>query len=127
MKVIFLLVVFLFFCLSAFSGFSGTSIQKPKAIVNTKTDSISIKKLDSISNHSITINGPSNVVLITNETSSQKNLDDQHKNTSNTIDINGEGNSVTIHQNKNAGQVTIQQNGKGNQVTVSQTNSENKQ
>jgi hypothetical protein len=124
MKVNFTLVVFLFFCLGALPGLSGKEIQKPKNTVNTKTDSIGVTKLDSISNSSICINGKLNAVSITKEPSIQKNLVDKQKNPSNTIDINGEGNSVTIHQHKNAGRVTIQQNGKGNQVNVSQTNSE---
>lgn len=127
MKVVFALVVFLYFCLSACPCFSGNEIQKPKVHLNPKTDSIAVKQVDSISNNSIHINGPSNVVSIINSPSPQKNLNDKQKNTSNTVDINGEGNSVTIYQNKNAGHVNVQQNGKGNQVNVSQTNSEKKQ
>lgn len=123
MKVFFTLVVILLFSLSAIPGFAGNKIQKSKTIVDTKTDSIGVTKLDSISNYSITINGKSIAVSITNNPSTQKKLDDNQKNPFNSIDIKGEGNSVTIQQNKNAGQVTIEQNGKGDQVTVSQTNS----
>ena len=124
MKDNFPLVVFLYFCLSGYPCLSGNEIQKHRATLNTKTDSISVMHLDTISNHSIHINGKLNAVSITNNPSSQKNLDDHQKNLPNTIDINGESNSVTIHQNKNAGTVIIQQNGTGNQINVSQTNSE---
>lgn len=124
MKVIFRLIVLLFFCLSTLPGFSGSVAQKHKATVTPKADSIRVQKVDSLSNYSININGQSNAVSITKDNSTNKNMDTvgKQKNTSNTIDINGEGNSVTINQNKNAGHVNIQQNGNGNKVNISQSN-----
>ena len=129
MKVIFTMSGLLFFCLSLLPGLSGNEIQNRKDTLKSKVAAScvnNIKHGDSIPKNSININGKLNSVSITNDHSTQKNLDTdgKQKNISNSIEINGEGNSVNIHQNKNGGNVNIQQNGAGNKVNVSQSNSE---
>lgn len=122
MKVVFSLIVLIFFCLSAFPGLSENGIQKRKATINPKADSIAVKQIDSISNYSININGKSNSVSINNDNSTDKTLVTESKKTSaNAIEINGEGNSVTINQNGKGSHVNVQQNGNGNKVNVSQS------
>lgn len=124
MRVIFTMSVLLFFCFSPFSGLSGNGIQNPKDNVKPKVTASCVMQKDSISKNSININGKQNSVSITNDYSTKKNLDadGKQKNTSSTIEINGEGNSVTINQNKKDGNVNIHQNGTGNKVNVSQSN-----
>lgn len=123
MKVIFSLLIILFFCFCTFAGLSENGIQKRKATKALKADSIPAKQKDSISNYSITINGELNAVSITKGNTATKNMETvgKPKKAANTIEINGEGNSVTINQNTKDSQVNVRQNGTGNRVNISQT------
>lgn len=123
MRSIFKLFIFCFFCLSV-SFTSGTQkhIKNIKARIGVCCAS-QTAKTDSIPNFSITINGPQNIVTIKTDSLTVKTTETitNKAKAINTIKIDGKNNSVSVSQ-ETKGKVSIKQNGNNNQVHLSQSN-----
>jgi len=127
MKTVLTLLTIFIFWLNANSDncIFGENKQKESAKQKpTITRNKSIIQTDSISGFLLNINGESNSIQITKDSTSRISLEAEGIQNiyPNNIEINGEGNSVNITQSKNDGQVNIKQNGNGNQVNISQSN-----
>ncbi len=127
MKIIVAFLILLISFLNASPNVYGT-IQEPAKQKNAVAGDTTRIAGNSVSDYSINVNGQLNSVQITQTTTAGKSAGTvaKQKNTSNTIEINGEGNSVKIDQSKNGGRVNIQQNGNGNRVNISQSDQNTK-
>lgn len=78
---------------------------------------------DTVSNFSIKIDGPQNLVAIKTDSLKLQTTKSLPNNTkaNNTIDINGQGNTVAISQEDKNNKVVISQNGNNNSVKIVQS------